>query len=123
MGNLGIYFCQVANEVRELLNKGCRDEAHDLVIAKLRSGYSSKEFLSLVAELLILARARKVWPKPKGIPPGWLEIGEAFEELLEEGSTYGEAVKELANRFSLGDGTIRRAVRVYREAYQQATSP
>jgi hypothetical protein len=81
MTKISDHVCFVENEVRHLLNDGRRAEAIDLAISHLRSGYHHKLFLSLVAKLLELNEKGKVWPRPKGIPKRWLEIGEAYEEL------------------------------------------
>jgi hypothetical protein len=77
------YVCFVESEVRHLLNDGRRAQAIDLAISHLRSGYHHKLFLRLVADLLELNEKRKAWPRPKGIPKGWFEIGKAYEELRE----------------------------------------
>jgi hypothetical protein len=81
MANPMLDFCVVEFRVRRLLESGLRAEAIELAISHLRSGYDSKPFLRLVAKLLELGEKRKAWPRPKGIPALWMQIGEAYEEL------------------------------------------
>jgi hypothetical protein len=85
MGRLN--FCTVEFDVRRLLDNGHRDEAEALIIAKLRAGYSSPQFLSLVADLLALKKGKgKAWPR--GAPRQWLEIGIRDDELRRELAEY-----------------------------------
>ncbi|WP_150973086.1 hypothetical protein [Aureimonas leprariae] len=105
-------------EIRRLLSSRRREDAVAAAQQHLRNGYSSRDFLRLVADLLEPPRKGKRGPKPS--PPAlWMERGEAVERLRSEGMTYEKAIDRVAFEMGSSPSTIGRACRYYNEALDE----
>ncbi|MCP1764988.1 MULTISPECIES: hypothetical protein [Bradyrhizobium] len=107
-------FCIRTADLRAKMHDGRHDlarrEARDL----LRQGFATRSFLSFVAELLepqIRGRGQ-----PKHPPSRWLEIGERYREMRDNGATHDQVIEGLAKEFSASEGTVRRAHEMYERA-------
>lgn len=108
--------------VRDLLDQGRVGEAKALVIQHLRAGHNSKEFLDLVADLLVDKKQGRGAPKKK-MPPHWYEIGRDFVELRNKGRTYDRAIAVLARKHKRSRNTIIATVAGFEEAYDASWRP
>jgi hypothetical protein len=101
------FFEPVSIELEAMLRQGRREDAVRFAKDNLRRGYSSPQFLSLVADLLEGKTYRRRELRH------WIEIGTDFDELREQGNTREAALLELVRRYGYGETTIRNAVRLY----------
>jgi hypothetical protein len=127
MAAFGFDFCAVTHQIRGHLDEGRRDDAIQLVDHRLREGYSSPEFLALVADLLAASRPKKGGrgQSAKKAPPHWYEIGIAFDELDETLSREARLL-ELEERRWEGRrrsySSLNRAEKYYRVAREADTA-
>jgi hypothetical protein len=111
-----VAFCGVASEIENLLSQGRRQEAITLAVRNLRDGYDTRNFLTVVADLLEPQNRGRGRPKVR--PWRWIEIGEKFEVLRSEGKTHRDAVDELVKKFGRCARTIEETVSFYRKALE-----
>lgn len=104
-------FCAKTADLKQMVSEGQVGEARERAIGVLRSGYSSAPFLRFVADLLAA-------DTPRGRPPGSkdaLAYYEQFKALRAQGEKIGAAVGTIADKHGKDEGTIRRAIKPYRD--------
>lgn len=110
-------FCAKTAELRAMVYDGRGDEARAKAVELLRSGHSHKVFLAFVAELLDPpAKGRGAPARP---PKQWLDIGEDYELLRDEGSSHQNVLMDLAEKYEVAERTIERAVAIFRDAKEE----
>ncbi|MCA1365943.1 hypothetical protein I6F15_00770 [Bradyrhizobium sp. BRP14] len=107
-------FCSKTAELRAMAYDGRSEEARRKAIELLRAGYSHKLFLAFVADLLDPpVKGRGAPSRP---PREWLDIGDDYENLRDDGRSHQDALMDLAEKYSVAERTVERAVAIYREA-------
>jgi hypothetical protein len=110
-------FCAVAFEVRSALDEGRIPDAKRIAAEHLRTGYTSQQFLEVVAEILEIEKeVGVVGRKQQKQRPYWVEIGNAVQDLRDAGATYENACAETAKKFNCSESTIKNTVRFFKEA-------
>lgn len=110
-------YCPRTAYLRRLIDDGRIIAAKQQAGAWLREAYASPQFLSLIAELLDPAKPDRSRRRPP--PAQWLDIGEAFDAIREDGFTHDQTILILSDRFHRSAGLIEKALAFYRDA--QAT--
>lgn len=107
--------CRDASALRSMLLEGRAEDARRLATTLLQAGKASSAAQIVIAEILN--------PPPRGRgrpssahPKRWLEIGEAFDRLRDEGRTYESTVEELAVSFGSNIRTVETTIAFYRAA-------
>lgn len=113
-------FCPRTAHLRRLIAQGRIVAAKQQAGAWLREAYASPQFLTLIAELLDPTKPDRNRRRPA--PAQWLDIGEAFEALREDGFTQDQTILVLSDRFHRSVGLIEKALAFYREA-QHTSGP
>lgn len=113
-------FCPRTAYLRRLIAQGRIVAAKQQAGAWLREAYASPQFLALIAEWLDPAKPDRSRRRPP--PAQWLDIGEAFDTLRDDGFTQDQTILVLSDRFHRSVGLIEKALIFYREA-QHAHDP
>jgi len=113
-------FCPRTAYLRRLIAQGRIVAAKQQAGTWLREAYASPQFLSLIAELLDPAKPDRRRRRPS--PAQWLDIGEAFDALRDDGFTHDQTILVLSDRFHRSVGLIEKALAFYRDA-QHAHGP
>ncbi len=111
-------------EVRAALSERRIADAKRIATEHLRAGYTSPEFLNVVAEMLEIKKQHgKPGRKPRKSEPYWLEIGSKIQKLRDTGNdgkgmTVEEAVEELQTKYG-SRNTIQKAWAYFRKARKE----
>lgn len=107
-------FCPRTAYLRRLIAQGRIVAAKQQAGAWLREAYASPQFLTLIAELLDPAKPDRSRRRPP--PAQWLDIGEAFDALRDDGFTHDQTILVLCDRFHRSASLIEKALAFYRGA-------
>ncbi|WP_454811644.1 hypothetical protein [Labrys neptuniae] len=108
-------YCPRTAYLRRLIEQGRIIAAKQQAGAWLREAYASPQFLSLIAELLDPAKPDRD-RRNRRPPAQWLDIGEAFDAIREDGFTRDQTILILSDRFHRSAGLIDKALDFYRDA-------
>lgn len=107
-------FSLQAVPIRAALSEGRTDDAKTLIVELLRSGRADRVVQGIAADLL--KPAKKARGRQKATPRHWLDIGDHFHLLRDDGVLYEEALELTAKKFGYSETHIRSSVTVYDRA-------
>jgi hypothetical protein len=107
-------FSLQASPIQAALSEGRTEDAKTLVVAILRTGKADYVVQGLAADLLKPPKSPR--GRKKALPRHWLEIGEQFGWLRNDGVPYEEALRQVAKKFGYSETHVRTAIRTYQEA-------
>lgn len=113
-------FSLQAIPVRAAMSEGRTRDATDLVCEILRSGRADKVIQGIAADLL--KPAKKARGRRKSLPRHWLEIGEAFHTLRDDGVGYEKSIETVAVKFGYSTTHIRTAITTFDHARDEAAT-
>jgi hypothetical protein len=103
-------FSVQASPIKAALSEGRTEDAKTLLVDILRAGKADYVVQGLAADMLRppkRARGRK-----PALPRHWLDIGEEFHWLRDDGVRYEDALRQLAEKFGYSETHVRKAVRL-----------
>lgn len=107
-------FSLQALPIEAALSEGRTEDAKTLVVEILRSGKADPIVQGLAADLL--KPAKRPRGRKRALPRYWLDIGEQFGWLRNNGVPYDEALRQVATKFGYSETHVRTAIRTYQEA-------
>ncbi|WP_448950163.1 hypothetical protein [Labrys neptuniae] len=113
-------YCPRAAYLRRLVEQGRIVAAKQQASAWLRENYASPQFLGLIAEWLDPSKPGRI-RRSRRAPAQWLDIGEAFEALREDGFTREQTILILSDRFHRSARLIDEALSFHKEAQRSYT--
>lgn len=109
-------FDPVANEIRDLLNRGQRAEALTLFESAKVEGRCSRE----MDELEIYLKGARRGRQPFGAKHLWIEIGSDNDSLRSDGVSYAERLEKLSLKYRMSDESkIKMAISKYERALEE----
>ncbi|MGV1793809.1 hypothetical protein [Rhizobium sp. A37_96] len=118
MAKLPDGFSLQAIAIESALAEGRTEDAKTAIIEVLLSGKADKVVQRLAAEM-IRPPKRKRGRRP-ALTRHWLEIGEQFHSMREDGVKYEEALLLLARKFGYSETHVRKAIANYGGAQANA---
>ncbi|QKD04274.1 hypothetical protein [Mesorhizobium loti] len=100
--------------IEAALSEGRTEDAKTLMVDVLRSGKADAVVQRLAADML--KPPKRPRGRKKALPRYWLEIGEQFGWLRDDGVLYEEALRKLAKKFGCSETHVRKAVTTFQEA-------
>lgn len=108
--------CAVSDEYERLVQSGMHDDARRLLAEKLRDGYQSGRFRNHVADIIDPDKKRsRGRPRGSHLAGLWHAIGRGFDDLTRTGGGAGSAYTALASEYGVGERTIQRIVKSYKD--------
>ncbi|MGO7185942.1 hypothetical protein ACCT14_32025 [Rhizobium brockwellii] len=114
MAKLPDGFSLQALPIESALAEGRTEDAKTAIVAILLTGKADKVVQRIAAEM-IKPPKRKRGRKP-ALARHWLEIGEEFRLLRDDGVKYDDALRLLSAKFGYSETHVRKAVAEYDEA-------
>ncbi|MGO6684206.1 hypothetical protein [Rhizobium leguminosarum] len=114
MARLPDGFSLQALPIESALAEGRTEDAKTAIVAILLTGKADKVVQRLAAEM-IKPPKRKRGRRP-ALARHWLEIGEEFRLLRDDGMKYEEALVLLSKKFGYSETHVRKAVAEYDQA-------
>ncbi len=113
MAELRFTFDAKAFAIECMINEGRKADALTAICEQLRAG-ASLSVQKLAADFLLPSARKK--GRPKTNPKHWLEIGDKFNLMLDDGKTWETILVHLSAKYGYSESQIRRAKKVYDEA-------
>jgi hypothetical protein len=110
-------FSQQATPVNAAISEGRTADAVTLVVEILRTGKADAAVQRLAADLLKPAKRKR--GRKKALPRHWLDIGEQFRWLRDDGVLYEEALRRVATKFGCSETHVRTSVAMYEQAREE----
>lgn len=104
--------------IKDLLHRGKRAEALVMLEEALADGTAGEE----TRELADYLRTAKKGRQPFGATHLWYEIGRDNEDLIDQGMSYGDRLKELGVRYLLNPTQIATSLGKYTRAMDEISS-
>ncbi|WP_411906309.1 hypothetical protein [Rhizobium mayense] len=118
MAKLPDRFSLQAIAIESALSEGRTEDAKTAIIEVLLSGKADRVVQRLAAEM-IRPPKRKRGRRP-ALTRHWLEIGEQFHWMRDDGVKYEEALLLLSQKFGYSETHVRKAIADYDEAQANA---
>jgi hypothetical protein len=114
MAKLPDGFSLQAIPIQSALAEGRKEDAKTEIVRLLLTGKADKIVQLLAAEMIRPPKKKR--GRPQALKRHWLEIGEQFQELRDNGVKYEEALHLVSKKFGYSKTHIRDAVTLYDEA-------
>lgn len=114
MAPLPFTFSTLAFPIETALSEGRTDDAKRMIVELLLSGKADASVQRLAADLI--KPPKRARGRRKAHTRYWLDIGEQFHWLRDDGVKYEEALLQLSDKFGVSESHIRNAVAEYNAA-------
>ncbi|ESZ76504.1 MULTISPECIES: hypothetical protein [unclassified Mesorhizobium] len=107
-------FSLQAIPIESALSEGRIEDAKTLLIDLLRSGKAGAVVQRLAADML--KPSKRPRGRTRALPRHWIDIGEQFNGLRNDGVRYEEAMRRMTEKFGYSETHVRGAVATYDRA-------
>jgi len=114
MAKLPDGFSVQAIPIESALAEGRTEDARTAIVELLRMGKADKVVQRLAAEMI--RPPKRARGRRQALTRHWIEIGEQFHLLRDEGVKYEDALRRVSEKFGYSETHIRKAVAEYDEA-------
>ncbi len=121
MAKLPDGFSLQAVPIKSALAEGRTEDAKTLVVDLLRAGKADKVVQELAAAMIKPPKRKR--GRQRANTRHWLDIGEQFHWLRDDGVPYEDALRQLSERFGYSESHVRNAIAEYdavKEAHDEA---
>lgn len=114
MAKLPEGFSSQAIPIEAALAEGRTEDAKTLIVDLLLAGNADRVVQKLAAKMIKPPKRNR--GRQKALTRHWLDIGEQFHWLRDDGMKYEEALQQLARQFGYSESHVRKAIVEYDEA-------
>ncbi|OWK25101.1 hypothetical protein AJ87_14565 [Rhizobium yanglingense] len=114
MAKLPDGFSLQAIPIKSALAEGRTEDAKTAIVKILLAGKADKVVQRLAAEMIKPPKRKR--GRKSALTRHWLEIGEQFRWLRDDGVKYEEALRVLSERFGYSETHVRKAISEFDEA-------